>query len=108
MAWLPHWDGLYIVQKGYYFAKFLPKLAYDIPKYSDIDPFIASFWEKLWACPAIPKILTRAWQATLDRLPTNENLFKRHMLNHHCSFICFAKTQSLKHVLYECVYAKEF
>lgn len=109
LAWLPHWDGICTVRKGYFFARFLQSLSHSQPETSAGNHrYTHKFCKVLWSCPQIPRIIYEAWQAVKDRLPTSVNLHKRGILTHHNCQYCLTAPESLPQILYECDFAKEF
>jgi len=60
-------------------------------------------FQLLWKAKAFPNVLTTAWRALLDRLPTRECLTRRGvMLDSNLCVFCQIKVESCQHLFMEC------
>ncbi|KAL0336264.1 UNVERIFIED_CONTAM: putative mitochondrial protein [Sesamum radiatum] len=66
----------------------------------------AEIWHQLWNIPVPPCVRLQAWRFCYEAVPTMENLARRRVgIEVHC-VLCGADTESLKHILLECSFAR--
>ena len=64
-------------------------------------------FEILWKATTFPSVLTTAWRALLDRIPTREGLYRRGVQVTSTECVLYrSKEESSKHLFIECVYAQ--
>ena len=67
-----------------------------------------SAFEYLWQAKAFPNVLTTAWRALLNRIPTRESLSRRGVqMNSRVCVLCQEKEESCQHLFIECKNAQQ-
>jgi hypothetical protein len=74
-----------------------------------LDDCVGFAFSKVWKCGAPSKVCAFAWQALLDRIPSKENLRKRHILQPPQSVcvLCGLMEESTVHLFLHCEYSSK-
>lgn len=64
------------------------------------------FWNGIWKLKVPNKVRHFMWRASSESLPTNSNLFKRHILSDSSCSLCEDHPEDVLHCLWLCDYAK--
>lgn len=107
LAQLPANDGNFSVKKAYWFGSYLYHLSEDHAIISKQNQQIQHFWKQIWKPDILPRISTWIWQASYNKLPTADNLFKRSLTTANLGTYCGRDSETLHHILYQCPFAKE-
>ncbi|CAI9759335.1 unnamed protein product [Fraxinus pennsylvanica] len=99
MYWIHDKKGTYSVRSGY-------KLVMaDSFKHSHTT--IESFWNKIWRYKILAKVRNLIWRASLNVLPTTDQLrAKRVDVDSHCP-VCLMHEESVLHVFVPCEFAEK-
>ena len=103
--WAETSNGLFSVRSAY-------KVAMDLSKHiesassSDGDS-MRQFWKKFWKIKVPHKIRHFIWRVARDILPTKANLVHRHVILEGGCEECDDNLESLLHLCWECLKARE-
>lgn len=105
IIWMPAQGGENSVKRGYWFAHYLNSLSNEVLNPSTSVSTQRNFWKHIWNAQTLPGLSHWAWQASLDRLPTNAQLAKRNIISNDFCTYCGNKTETIFHMLYDCDFA---
>uniref|UniRef100_A0A803NY15 Reverse transcriptase domain-containing protein n=1 Tax=Cannabis sativa TaxID=3483 RepID=A0A803NY15_CANSA len=102
LIWGPDKSGLFTVKTAYHLAL----QSRDIPTSSS---FVSnkSFWTKIWASAAPPKIKHLIWRALSHSLPVASSLFFRHILTSPLCPVCQLHLETVEHAILGCTHARK-
>lgn len=96
-------DGIYSVKSAYQLLASKSQQAQAGPL--DVDAG-KRFWNGIWKLQVLNKVRHFMWRASSESLPTNSNLFKRHILSDSSCSLCEDHPEDVLHCLWLCDYAK--
>uniref|UniRef100_A0A803PAT0 Reverse transcriptase domain-containing protein n=1 Tax=Cannabis sativa TaxID=3483 RepID=A0A803PAT0_CANSA len=65
------------------------------------------FWTKVWSSNVPPKVKHLVWRVLSHSIPVASSLFFRHIIPSPVCPICHQATESVKHAILECKYARK-
>jgi hypothetical protein len=104
LVWMGNKNGHYTVRSGYHFA--MEGVDREEGCTSDSSG-LSQLWQKVWNFRGPRALKMFLWRACNNILPTKENLYKRKIVDNPQCDICGADTETVGHILWSCVAAKD-
>lgn len=105
LIWTETRNGLFTVQSTYNLALNWSLLT-NRGTSSD-NSILRRFWKKTWSIPVPLKVRHFVWRACRDSLPRKANLLKRKIIQEDAYESCKEMSETVGHVLWSCLKAKE-